>query len=532
MTSASGSKSPTAKVEVIARHNISLSDRSRLSTLPLDRDGKFRLSPLDSLAVFWVPLSVVYIFSSPSASFSPSYTPSHSPRPDDLVASRPAEPIVQSDRLRRAISHVLNSYPHLTGRLDLTSEPGIPHVRQLGFGTTFLEAQCNTPLSAFDHRADPERLPGGGGNGLVPPFDMRPGAWVDEPFLHIQHTTFTCGSVALGVRMPHVITDGEGFARLVRDIGSLYSTQSDSSLNVSPVVRPFLSTLRSNASTAELEEWRSYQSAILHLPPVKPALPVELSPGIQATEGSHGAQYEHTPDPIQCKLLRFSPAQLAELKHRAAPAHGTGWVSTYSALTAYLYRSTHLARLHARTFDPHLAPLSQPHLLNAYNLRGRADGLPPAYFGNAVLNPLLTTITSAQIVESSLVEVASWIHTSINDPAFRQPELDKTLKWLGSLDPPDLARVKSKLVDGNGNLYVTAWNKLDHFYEVDFGAEAGKPDMVWLPPSPIRMVVDGLVYYIRPPRGEDGLWVSVTLSESTWSALEGDEELRQYMPPQ
>lgn len=143
--------------------------------------------------------------------------------------------LVIVERLKIAASHLLDYYPHLTGRLQQNPITQAPEIGSLGTGAELWEAQCPRTLisisivvSALSSRMLVFNLPGSG-NAILSIFHSTVGSVSHNPVFVIQHTRFSCGGVALGIRVHHQVCDATGFMQLVRDLVEISSRSTNKS---------------------------------------------------------------------------------------------------------------------------------------------------------------------------------------------------------------------------------------------------------------------------------------------------------------
>jgi hypothetical protein len=183
----------------------------------------FHLGPLDQLGSAATSISVVYIYEG-----SPQI-----PLP------------IQFAKLRTALQYLLNSYPHLTGKLHLDEANNRRTLHRFGSSVTLIEAKCCRTLSSFTlpRIRQPQiclsDFPDGG-NELLAPWQSDAKAICEGPLLSIQHTRFGCGAVALGVRVSHVVTDAAGLFQLCERLAAIYRSidvhGDDGIVNLHPAV--------------------------------------------------------------------------------------------------------------------------------------------------------------------------------------------------------------------------------------------------------------------------------------------------------
>jgi hypothetical protein len=165
------------------------------------------LGPLDSLVTPIVPVAVAYIYQAPT-------TDSH---------------VLDVSRMKRALELLLDHYPHLGGRLRLDAQTGRRKIDRLGSGATFHEAYIPESLSTFITSSQPFSLANfpEGGNELLPPYCPTEQSVQKDAILAVQHTRFSCGSAALGIRILHTVVDAEGYFQVVADLATLYRSLAD-----------------------------------------------------------------------------------------------------------------------------------------------------------------------------------------------------------------------------------------------------------------------------------------------------------------
>ncbi|KAJ7837017.1 hypothetical protein B0H14DRAFT_3460351 [Mycena olivaceomarginata] len=95
------------------------------------------------------------------------------------------------------------------------------------------------------------------------------------------------------------------------------------------------------------------------------------------------------PYPVKGCFVCFSSAQLAALKVQATDPNGTGWISTFDALSVYIYQHVHQAQLHLSAKDPNFGALSPTDFLTAVDLHCHL-GLPARYFPNTLFTLYIT----------------------------------------------------------------------------------------------------------------------------------------------
>ncbi|ODM21532.1 hypothetical protein SI65_02376 [Aspergillus cristatus] len=106
----------TSKVQVTAHHAIHCADPTAVATL----ESPFRLGPIDALVIPFVPIKNVFVYQKPASTAKDSFIP--------------------IERLRSAVTYLLDYYPHLIGRLGFNLGTGAAEVDRLGNGAELQEA--------------------------------------------------------------------------------------------------------------------------------------------------------------------------------------------------------------------------------------------------------------------------------------------------------------------------------------------------------------------------------------------------------
>jgi hypothetical protein len=462
-------------VQIVERHTITSSKPESYKDLgPI-----FRLSPLDQLVLTFIPVAVVYIYSASASKTIPI------------------------DKLCRATSLVLNTYPHLTGRIGIDEKHGGAHIHSLGTGCEILEATCEKTLEELGKGkvVGLMDLPGKG-EDLMAPYDFMNVKKEDQVVFTIQHTRFACGGVSLGIRVLHCLNDGAGFFHLVRDLASIYrSLDNPEGRTIRPLAPPYLADYENEASEDEKERNRSYRPVLYYL---EPEAPVELAaPDIPAP-----APTQEKPK-ITGQVLHFSPSDLDTLKQLAASEEG--YVTTFDALTAHLQQRIYQARYRTYESNPSLGTLGEADLLCPIDLRSHLnlerDGLYPY---NAVLTTSSTFSQDILMDNAKLPEVASKVHKMVRPLGIGDAEA--TVKWIATVDR---SKIRNSYRGGTGGVMVSQWNKMDMY---GGGGFERRPILVAPPFTPISLH-DGLGYTI-PTESGDGIDVYLALREEVWGNLD------------
>ncbi|RMJ09822.1 hypothetical protein CDV36_010528 [Fusarium kuroshium] len=405
-----------ATIAVKATHTVVNATPERLESL----DVPYWLGPLDHLVYPSVPINVIWIYQ-PSPKFSSELVP--------------------ISRLQNVLSILLDYYSTLTGRLSIELDTGRRYLDRFGTGISLLEATCHEALMSFssstDGKFDIFDFPSGG-DSLLAPWGGSVGGAQRGPLLAVQHTRFACGSVAVGLRIAHMVCGAGGFLRLYQGLAYLY---------------------RGGTSDEEREAAVKTQRQGFSLEPavklaVAAADKVNAAPSIQGTPPP--------PPPIKGRSMRFSATELSAIKKLATSPSGNSWVSAISALSAHIFQRVHKARLaHLEAEKLPASSLATPSFLTSINYSSKLS-LPPKYFPNAVITPF-TKIPSSELTEEPLWRVAEVIHGTIHSTT---PDQTRELcLWISA--QPYKNRIHHEFPFSNASFITDAWHK----YPLYSGAE-------------------------------------------------------------
>lgn len=467
-------------VTVILNHNI-------VSEHPLCTSDPFTLGPLDQLVHTGVSINVVWFYESMTQ--------------DELV------PLF---KFRRAINRLLDFYPHLTGRLSIHPDSGTRTIRKLGTGMHLIEAKCDANLQKFREKSqrvgnelDIFSFPQSG-DALLAPWDPSPEAVQRDPIFTIQHTRFACSAVAIGMRISHVVCDAGGFLQVYQDLAEIYraiGTKTDLatvSLSVPPCLNSFM------------------VDKMLHMDPKECDQALSKTPKhfflATATEStSIWSQYD-TSEPILGRSMNISSANLANLKAQAVALDGSTTFSSFCVLSAYLWQQTHIARLHRsnRLHSPTSSPYSKSAFLTSVNFSTQM-GLPSHSFGNSIITPF-AELTSDQLATRSISNTAQIIYelTQIGPTT----EIKEQAKWIAA--QPDKTLIRYSFPFSPSSFMTSGWHRFPLYQGAALDVEPVFVSPTFIP----TFLVDGLVYFLKPRDGRDGLDMIMSLRESTWKELD------------
>ncbi|KAE8374977.1 transferase [Aspergillus bertholletiae] len=514
-------------VEVMTSLEVNCATRTVLNSLLCPLRG----GPFDHTVFPFVPIESVFIYRHP-----------------DSMSSNLSD-FLPSWRLRQAMGHLLDYYPHLTGRFQRNVTDRTFELAKFGSGAQLLLASSNTTLDAIASlntntgRLTVENLPGSG-EQLTPPFNGTIEGVCRDPVLAIQHTRFQCGGVALGIRVHHMACDAYGFFQLVRDLAQIYRDLSGTdidylNLNASllsspPEIHSYLSDPHS-ISAEERKTALQYPQSLFYIER-------ESNPSGNAKPAVDLRQ--RTEPPIIGRMLRFSGSDLMALKARASGPNPENWVSTFEALTAYLYQLVYKARIQYLVLRGASAESATSKIWTglwaSLNVRSKERlNLPPRYFPNAVHATCMQG--SPQVLaHGNLCDVARSIHDMIRSE--HKERILHTARWIAAQPDKSLLRVNFEF--GNGNFTVSQWSGFDMYNGVSFDVDgSGKPVHPSLVAPPFTEIsrVDGLAMILSSEETVErvastkacpssdlpsAIDVNLTLSEPLWEILDRSPDFR------
>ncbi|OQE34826.1 hypothetical protein PENCOP_c015G03626 [Penicillium coprophilum] len=423
------------QVRVSTRHTLNCANEATIATL----ESPFNLGPMDHIVPKMLTIEVILVYKKPM--------------------TLPEGDFFPVERLKVAASHLLDYYPHLTGRLQQNPVSQAPEIGNMGTGAEIWEAKCakklrNIIASALSGRILVIKLPDSG-NALLPIFHATMGAVSHNPIFAMQHTRFGCGGVALGIRVHHLVCDATGFMQLVRDLADIYKQLRDSSppTLISPpdITSHFRGT--SSHSVSQKERAPAFNPPNFCLDTNTGNMPEPLT--------------SHTV--IACPL-RFQGQDLISLRYAAIDPHAQEQTSftTFELVSAYLYQRIYQARvkvLRDRGVTPDLDSLQL--LRDFWTTMDMRDStrlkLPARYFPNAV--HCLSTSASHELLENGAFwQVLQIIHDAIH--SVDMDEVKQQFEWIAT--QPDKSHIKSRNVVPSGSFLATQWTRGKTYVGVDF----------------------------------------------------------------
>ncbi|KAJ7533779.1 hypothetical protein O6H91_13G064400 [Diphasiastrum complanatum] len=392
--------------------------------------------------------------------------------------------------LKDSLSRVLSLYPILAGRLK-KGESGRLKVDVNGEGIPFIEAKTNARLEDWQdlRLCDIQQE--------LNPKDSFIRDICKAPPIRVQVTTFSCGSIALGLSSLHILADGLSTIEFVKAWGEIHRGAEVSN-------KPQFESMRLRArdppqvSILSADEIFASCKPLVSLPS---SAPVNSSIGYRTT------------------TFRISRRMIDKcIKDVETGAFSCGPPSSFEALSALFWRAVTRARgVEDSSFTTYVFPVS---------LRGRLQPpLPKGYFGNAVI---LAQVTAAakDIKSNDFSFAASLIHKRVQmvDSEFIQSAID----WMElRLQQQHAIGVGFELTGKNlintsfANFPVYeidfGWRKLDHF---EFTMHEDSP-------------VDGLLYILPSPPdagGDNSREVKLRLREDHLERMLHDPQFQPYFP--
>ncbi|CAG8008721.1 unnamed protein product [Penicillium olsonii] len=507
------------QVRVTTRHTLHCANEATVDTL----ESPFCLGPMDYIVPSTLPIEAIFVYKKPLSS--------------------PPDKFFVVDRLKQAISHLLDYYPHLTGRLQQNPTTHAPEICHLGAGVDLWEACCSVTLrsiaaSSLSGRIITPKLPGDG-DALLPIFHATVGSISHNAIFAIQLTRFACGGVSLGIRIHHQVCDAQGFFQVVRDLAEIYRQLRDSS----PPTLVYPPEIRSH-----------FRSSGKLSPKTENQAPAFKPPDFYLQSEDDEDVLEESTDEVTAevtaRVLRFSGADLLALKEAATnpdPWSNTR-VSTFEALSAYLYQRVYQAKVQLlesygmSAQELQCQPLRK--FLTAMDMRDPDRlNLPPHYLPNAVYCPS-TQSSHEHLMGRELYHVAYNIHDTIRSVDVM--DVKQQFQWIAA--QPDQSRVKPTDEFTEGNLIVSQWTRENTYVGVDFEVRRnGRPVSPSLvsPPLSGPYLMDGLAMVIstdekavtdrvnsdRPAgsRNPYALDVNLALNDEIWPFLDRDINFLKYI---
>lgn len=434
------------------------------------------LGPLDQPVTHFIPIAVALVFP-PSSSND--------------------EPVISAHKLRNALKLVLERYPIFSGRLSRQADASY-QISNLDVGASFITAQSTSRLSDFASHADltlahfPE-----GGIGLFAPFDMSNAE--NQPILSIQHTSFACGGVSLGVRILHKVCDAIGVFTFLEDLARVYSDPTKIE-EVASIAGPYYAPKTTSDS-----------------PPQSKFYTTEPYPTSSPPKGP-------TP-PVTGRFIHLRVARLSTLKLKAQDENHSDPISTFDALSALILQAVHRARTRLRERDLTLSPVDPPCYLTSVNVRPLL-GLSNRYINNCLLTPFFD-IPSDTLLHAPLSQIARTFHIAVR--AVTLEDVEDSARYIEEQD--DKSSLRFKFRGGSGSVMTSQWSRLNMYPAFD----GVRPILASTPFTEISLV-DGLGYFLpnkhqgtEEDRGD--IELCLALSDPLWQVLQEDKQWMDLVRP-
>ncbi|ORY82961.1 transferase [Leucosporidium creatinivorum] len=383
---------------------------------------------------------------------------------------------IDSLKLRNALAVLLDTYPHLTGRIGIRAD-GAPEVERIGTGVDFITATWPEDIELSSSTVVTD-LPDGG-NALLAPFAPSTTGPPAVPILSIQHTSFPNGAVALGIRVLHCCCDAAGYFLLVRHLAEVYRTGG---IAEPPVINSFLAEVQ--FSDEEREEVLSIESSGSSVTETQPTFVPPTSPPAG-------------------RILRFTKSELEKIKAAATPSNG--WISTFDALSALIYQRIYRARCS-------LGQTNATAFLSSIDQRAASRlNFPPNYFPNGITAPTFE-LAPSELADAPLSTIATRVHDFLRSED--SDHILSMLKWFTA--QPNKSKSLSRFPVDRPGFMISQWTNVKTYEGVSFEDE--DPLLVATPFTPISLL-NGLAYTL-PRKDGDGLELAIALSENVWEVLD------------
>ncbi|ROW07895.1 hypothetical protein VMCG_03518 [Cytospora schulzeri] len=436
--------------------------------------------------------------------------------------------------LTQGLSRTLAEYPILTGTLHFDNEakriaakkgPSSSvalHVKEAGPGSdiesfSFLEKH-DFPVHLLD--ASKVLPPNVVGVFPVPGQDLSS----EGPPISAFQVTFIQGGVILAFAVTHQVCDGPGCEVLFRTWSRHTNAISKGTASGTPVSIPEHNILRAKGEPVSQAEWEKIG---------------ERFPTFKARDGPPAPPPADFKMPtVKARVWHVSKSNLQKLKTLASaplpagsPHAGNsdinapgGWVSTYDALLALLWRT--IVRAKQPLLQP--APTAVSKAVHAVNARKRAD--PPMsddYIGVAVTLPQSPHLTVADVLDAPLEATVPLLARTV-----RAATNLVTPSYVADLERWALSARDTRWVELDMHWVLGLdcmafdWHTNKAYDEHDFGF--GLPAALrWPHPQ-----FEGF-FFVLPTRSskgnaDEGYEIMLGLEESCYARFEKDEELLRY----
>lgn len=432
------------------------------------------------------------------------------------------------DNLTEGLSRTLAEYPILVGTLHFDSEAKRILVKRTPAssvtvaikepgpdGTSDLESFAFFDKHDFPvHLLDASKvLPSSVvGKFPVPAQDVS----TDGPAVCAFQITFIDGGIILALAITHQVSDGMGCETLLtswsRNSHAVFKGTAGGVIDAATMPdRKFLS-VKCNPTTSP-EELKKLGNKF---------------PTYKARDGPPAPPPADFKMPVvKTRIWHVPKSKLEELKALASkqsPGGGEGWVSTYDALLAILWRAIVRAKQPLLKPDP-AAPSKAIHAVNA---RGRTEpAIPENYIGVAVTLPQSPELTVGDVLSPDLDSTLPLLARTVR-AATSQVTPDYVadlIRWAGSCSDLRWVELDMHWVLGL-DCMAFDWHTMKSYETHDFGF--GRPAALrWPHPQ-----FEGFFFVLptRTTKGnpDEGLEICLGLEESCYPNLQTDEEFLRF----
>ncbi|KAK8602556.1 hypothetical protein V6N13_057812 [Hibiscus sabdariffa] len=365
--------------------------------------------------------------------------------------------------LKEALSKILVSFYPVAGRLGYDENSRLEIVCN-GEGVLFVEAEASSVMDDLvrDY-TDGSKVP-----HLVTKFDYS-GGISSYPLLGLQVTSFKCGGVSIGVSSQHTLVDGASALHFI-------NSWADTARGKCPAIAPVLDRTFLRARDPPTPKFRHVE--------------FEPSPSLKTVSNPE------SPWPSIVSMFKITTEQVKALKDKVNGTLGNTKYSTYTILTAHIWRCATKAR--------DLAEDQELKLTIPIDGRNRLQPpLPPGYFGNVIFHAAPVALAS-EIKSESFTDTVRRIHEilrQMNDEYLRSGiDLIET-----TADVKTVRRGAQTM--RCPNLSINSWMWLA-IHDADFGW--GRPILL----RPANIIHEGKAY-IMPSSTGDGSMTLVTRLETS-----------------
>ncbi|KAE8658129.1 Shikimate O-hydroxycinnamoyltransferase [Hibiscus syriacus] len=365
--------------------------------------------------------------------------------------------------LKEALSRILVSFYPVAGRLG-NDENGRLQIVCNGEGVLFIEAETSSVMDDLvKDFTDGSKVP-----QLVHKFDYS-GGISSYPLLGLQVTAFKCGGVSIGVTFQHTLADGLSALHFI-------NSWADTARGMCPTIAPVLDRSFLRARDPATPKFRHVE--------------FEPSPSLKTISNPEA------PRPSTVSLFKITAEQVKALKDKVNETSGKTKYSTYSILTAHIWRCATKARDLVQDQELKLTiPIDGRNRLH--------PPLPPGYFGNVIFHAAPVAL-AGEIQSESFFDTVNRIHEilrGINDEYLRSGiDLIETTADVESV------RRGSKTMRCP-NLSINSWMWLP-IHDADFGW--GRPVFM----RPANIVHEGKSYILPSSTGDGSLTLVIRLETS------------------